>query len=126
MSYPDVGGIWTICHGQTQGVKKGDTATKQQCDDDLAKGLVKYGAGVDRCINHALADNRKAAFVSVSWNIGVPAFCSSSMAKFENAGWPIAACDALLKWNKVRIAGLLTPWPGLTNRREKERRLCLS
>ena len=35
VAYQDVGSVWTICYGETLGVKKGDTATPEQCESQL-------------------------------------------------------------------------------------------
>lgn len=126
VAYRDIGGIPTACFGETHGIRMGDTFTPEQCADMLATRLERdYGPAVDRCITHPLPPNRKAAYTSITYNIGAGAFCASSVARRENAGDVAGACDALLMWDKVRIAGVLTYWPGLHNRRVKERALCL-
>lgn len=123
VAYRDPVGIPTICIGETLGVKMGDTASAQECDMRLAQRLMDdFGPGVDRCIHHALPAARKAAYASFAYNAGIGAFCSSSMARKENAGDVQGACDALLLWNKAHGVAL----PGLTTRREAERKLCLS
>ena len=40
------------------------------------------------------------ACVDAAYNIGVGAFCGSSMARRANAGDMVGACDPLLMWNK--------------------------
>ena len=30
-AYPDTGGVWTICTGHTAGVRRGQTASPEQC-----------------------------------------------------------------------------------------------
>lgn len=127
VAYRDVGGIPTACFGETQGVKMGDTFTPGQCADMLATRLERdYGPAVDRCVRHPLPPGRKAAYTSFTYNTGAATFCASSIARKENAGDVAGACDALLLYDKVRIAGVLTYWPGLHNRRVKERDLCLT
>lgn len=124
--YYDIGGIPTACFGETQGIRMSDRFTKEQCLQMLGDRIEKdFGPGVDRCINHELPPNRKAAYVSLAYNIGTAAFCGSSVAKRENAGNVVGACDAMLMWDKVRIAGVLTTSRGLHNRRVEERKLCL-
>lgn len=119
VAYKDPVGIPTICVGETLGVKLGQTATREECDSRLAQRLIDdFGPGVDRCIGKELPPARKAAYASVAYNIGVGAFCTSSMARQEKAGNPAAACDAILLWNKPL-------WlRGIALRREKERALC--
>jgi lysozyme len=67
-----------------------------------------------------LTDGQRVAFVDVAFNIGVSAFCSSSMARKANAGDMVGACDALLLWNRAGGREVA----GLTRRRERERELC--
>lgn len=124
--YFDVGGVPTACFGETEGIKLGDTFTPAQCREMLGNRVEQdFGPGVDRCVKHELPAHRKAAYTSFAYNAGISAFCGSSVAKLENAGDPVGACDAMMKWNKVRIAGVLVYSPGLNNRRTEERKLCL-
>jgi GH24 family phage-related lysozyme (muramidase) len=55
--YPDVGGVPTICYGETKNVKPGETATKEQCDELLSKRLAEFNAGVDSCVMADLPDS---------------------------------------------------------------------
>jgi len=121
-TYPDVGGVPTYCYGETKDAQWGKTYTKEQCDEKLAARLVEFNRGVDSCVFVELPDSRRAALVSLSYNIGVPAFCKSTVVRKLNAGDVVGGCDAILMWNKVK--GVV--WRGLTNRREKERALCLA
>ena len=126
-TYFDVGGIPTVCFGETKNIKVGDKFTAEQCREMLSNRIVQdFGPGVDRCVNHPLPVNRKAAYTSFAYNTGVAAFCGSSVARLENQGKPVEACDALMRWNKVKVAGVLVYSPGLNNRREQERSLCLT
>ena len=42
VSYQDVGNVWTVCYGETLGVKKGDTATPAQCESQLIASLLRH------------------------------------------------------------------------------------
>ena len=121
-TYPDVGGVPTYCYGETKDAEWGKTYTKEQCDQQLAGRLVEFNRGVNSCVTAELPDTRRAAFVSLAYNIGVGAFCKSTVVKRINAGDVAGSCDAILMWNKVN--GIV--WRGLTKRREQERELCLS
>lgn len=121
-TYPDVGGVPTFCYGETKGAEWGKTYTKEQCDEQLSRRLVEFNRQVDSCVAVALPDTRRAAFVSLAYNIGGTAFCKSTVVKRINAGDVAGACDALLMWNRVN--GVV--WRGLTERRKKERELCLA
>lgn len=124
VAYPDPatkGHPWTICYGETQGVKKGDRRTIEQCKEGLIKGLDGYGEKVERCLKVPVSDERYIALVSFAWNVGPAAACKSSVVHLINEGRTREGCDALLKWNKA--AGIV--FRGLTRRREAERELCL-
>lgn len=120
-TYPDVGGVPTYCYGETKGAEWGKTYTKEQCDEKLSARLVEFNTGVNSCVFVELPDTRRAALVSLAYNIGVDAFCRSTVVRKLNAGDVQGGCEAVLMWNKVH--GVV--WRGLTNRRQKERTLCL-
>lgn len=123
-AYPDPatkGPPWTVCYGETKGVKPGDHHTVAECKAMLVASLESYAKGIEACVTVPLPDERYAALVSFAYNVGTEAACGSSVVKNINAGKTRAGCDALLKWN--RAAGIV--FPGLTRRREAERKLCL-
>ena len=121
-TYPDVGGVPTYCYGETKGAEWGKTYTKEQCDEKLSARLAEFNEGVNSCVFVELPDTRRAALVSLSYNIGITALCKSTVVRKLNAGDVQGGCDAMLMWNKVK--GVV--WRGLTNRRQKERELCLA
>jgi lysozyme len=130
VAYKDPVGIPTFCIGETfnkkagRPVRIGDAATKEECEEMLVDRVVNdFGAGVDGCLKDpdALPPQRKAAYTSLAYNIGVDAFCRSTAARKHNAGDVRGSCDAILLFNKA--GGIV--WPGLVKRREKERGMCL-
>lgn len=125
VAYRDIVGIPTICDGETRGVKMGDTATPAQCEAMTRAAVAEFELAIRPCLPAALPNETRAAFVSASYNIGVGAFCGSSIARLAKAGNLRGACDALMGWNKARVNGVLKPVRGLTNRRAAERALCL-
>lgn len=123
VAYPDPatkGYPWTICYGETQGVKPGEKRDMASCKLGLAMGLDGYGQRVEKCTKD-LTDGAFIAFTSLSWNIGTTAFCKSTVNRLWNEGKRKEACDAMLKWN--RAAGV--EMRGLTRRRTAEREWCL-
>lgn len=122
-AYKDPVGIPTVCYGETLGVKMGDTFTPTQCKQMLEARLVGgFYAGVVACVPNLAQQSgeRIAAHVSLAYNIGVGAYCKSSVARLANAGYWNESCDAFLKFRYAK--GI--PLPGLTTRREKERQHC--
>lgn len=125
--YKDVGGVPTVCIGETEHVDAWHNYTTDDCLALLQTRLERdYGPAVDRCITHPLPVNRKAAYVSVAYNIGITGFCRSSIVRLENAGDATGACKAIGPYNKIRVNGVLQYSKGLDNRRTKEIKLCLT
>ena len=122
VAYRDPVGIPTICFGETQNVKLGDRATAEECSARLLARIQEFGAGVRKCVGHDLPPARKAAYTSLAYNIGINAFCGSTLVRKERAGNPAGACNEILRWNKAR--GI--PLPGLKTRRAQEFELCRS
>ena len=115
--------VWTVCYGETRGVKAGDRYTSAQCTDMLMKALSTYRDGLTRCIP-ALPqqpEGVQVALVSWSYNVGTGAACGSTLAKKANAGDWRGACNQLPRWDKAGGK----PVKGLTNRRAAETKLCL-
>lgn len=124
-AYRDAVGVWTVCYGETKGVRPGDAYTPAECSEMLERELAAYGAGLGKCLKAELPTGAAVAFVSWSYNVGVGAACRSTLVRKANAGDLFGACDELLKWDKGRIGGELVRIPGLTNRRRAERDLCV-
>jgi len=124
-AYRDIVGVWTICEGETKGVKPGDVATPAECDGMLARNIRTYEAGVDSCLKVAVPGKVKVAFVDLAINMGVGAVCGSTLIRRANVGDLAGACDQLLVWNKARVNGRLQEVRGLTLRRQAAREMCL-
>lgn len=124
--YLDVAGVPTVCYGETEGVVPGEERTPEECMQALQERVQgDFSRGVDLCVGKPLPDARKAAYVSLTYNIGINAFCNSTVVRREKAGDAKGACDAILMWDKIRINGKLQTSRGLQNRRQQERSLCL-
>lgn len=122
-AYRDVVGVWTLCYGETRGVKPGQSATVAECDSMLARGIADFERDLDRCLaDPALIPvETKIAMVSWAYNVGTGAACRSTLVRKANAGDLRGACEELPRWN--RAGGRVIR--GLTNRRVTERALCL-
>jgi lysozyme len=120
-AYLDPVSIPTACFGETKGIRMGQTFTVDQCKGMLADSLEIANRGVDSCVRTYLPDTRRAAFVSMTYNIGVANFCGSTLVRKLNAGDTRGACDEMLRWTRAK--GIVLP--GLVKRREAERQMCL-
>lgn len=121
-AYQDSVKVWTVCYGETKGIKKGMKFTKPECDAMFANRLVEFETGMRACLKapDSIPDKPYVAFLSLSYNIGTGAFCKSPLARKLNAGDIRGACNELPKWSRAgSLTNLLAP------RRAAERRLCL-
>lgn len=120
-AYMDAAGVPTICYGETEGVKMGDTATKEQCDAIFYIRLGFYAYMVDYYVQPPMKPEFHAALTSWGYNAGINAIrTSKSVTGRANAGDFRGACQGLLNWKYA--AGK----PILLGRRIRERdQLCL-
>ena len=121
VAYKDIVGVWTVCYGETKGVSRDDKYTVADCDKMLAKEILSYERGLDRCLKTKVPAGMKVALVSWSYNVGTGAACRSTLVRKANRGDLVGACNELTRWN--RAGGRVIP--GLTNRRIAERDMCL-
>ncbi|WP_078059248.1 lysozyme [Tropicimonas marinistellae] len=125
-AYPDILGVWTVCYGETKGVKRGDSYTKAQCDAMLARELLEYRAGLHRyftpeTLATRLPVGRDVAYTSLAYNAGIGAAGKSTATRRLNAGDVAGGCEALTWWNKA--GGRVIR--GLVRRRTAEYHLCM-
>jgi lysozyme len=120
--YRDIVGVWTVCYGDTKNVKPGDRQSDAQCLGRLERQLLAHAKPVLACVPQLKGKpNAAAASVSLAYNVGVTAFCRSTVAKRLRAGDMANACNAFLMWNKAGGRAV----KGLTRRRHAEREICL-
>jgi lysozyme len=120
-TYKDLGGVLTYCDGATENAAWGKTYTPAECDAQLDRDLARHAEGIAKCVPlDRLTVGQKVAFVDTAYNIGVGAFCGSSMARYANAGDMKRSCAALSAWVKVKGQTV----KGLVNRRATTRAFC--
>lgn len=118
--YRDIVGVWTVCYGETNVAMR--RYSDAECQDMLADSLTGY-AGPVLAVNPELRGhgNQIIAASSLAYNIGVPNYRRSTVAKKFRAGDWRGACNAFLSWSYAggkQVKGLL-------NRRNAERAICL-
>lgn len=120
--YKDMIGKWTVCTGETRVTMK--RYTLAECRTFLHTAIRSdFGKGVLACTPQIAATvYQLGAAISAAYNIGVAAYCGSSMAKGFKAGDWYAACNAFALWNKA--GGVVVT--GLVNRRNDEMRACFT
>lgn len=120
-AYLDPVGIPTIGYGETKGVKMGDTITQRKALERLKLSANEHGQGMARCIRVPLSQGEYDAYLSFTYNVGVGAFCRSTLNKKLNSGDYQGACKELLRWTKAGGKEL----PGLVKRRQEEFKQCI-
>lgn len=131
-AYRDTAGVWTIGWGSTRWangtpVKKGDKLVNTDCANDLFEQTMKgYVNDVRSLVKVPLTQNQFDALVSFQYNTG--GLAGSTLLKLLNSGDYQGAADQLLLWDKVTDPVTLQkkPFPVLTERRKKERKLFLT
>lgn len=118
--YKDPIGIVTACAGHTKTAVLGRPYSREECTALLEQDLVEHAKGLQQCVTVPLNAGQTGAFVSFTYNVGVGAFCRSTMARKLNAGDYDGACAELSKW--TRAGGRVLP--GLVKRRATERAIC--
>lgn len=123
-AYLDPVGIWTKCFGDTSNVVPGASYTFDECVRSLNDQVIAHAKPILKCVP-ALAskpDKVKAAMVSMAYNIGTHAFCTSSVARYANGGEWERACRRMAE---IYTTAKGKPMPGLKVRRKGESDLCL-
>ncbi|WP_306150757.1 lysozyme [Roseovarius sp. MMSF_3281] len=125
-AYRDIVGVWTVCYGETKGVRPGDSYTKAECRAMLAREVAEYRDGLHEHFTpetkqHRLTPERDAAYVSLAYNVGIGGAGRSTATRRLNAGDIRGGCKAIGWWNKAgqRVVR------GLVRRRADEVTLCL-
>ena len=111
----------TIGFGTTGGVKPGDKITPERALVRLLGDAGKFEQAVKRCADVPLFQHEFDAYVSLTYNIGAGAFCSSTLVRKLKAGDYAGACKELLRWTKQAGREL----PGLVKRRQQEYAQCV-
>lgn len=120
-AYRDVVGVPTLGFGETKGVQPGDQTTPVRALVQLLASAEAHADGVRGCVKVPLYQGEFSAYVSLAYNIGVDAFCGSTLVKLLNQGRYAEACAQVLRWDK---AGGRTV-RGLTVRRQAEHKQCM-
>lgn len=118
--YIDPVGIVTACTGHTRTAEM-RKYSPEECAKLLEEDLITHAVGVLKC-TPVLKDQPYplAATVSFAFNVGVSAYCKSTMAYKFKHGDLAGACAELSRW----IKGGGRVLPGLVTRRAEERDIC--
>lgn len=120
-AYPDPGSggdPWTIGYGATgAGIHKGVVWTQAMADSRLADDVSRFADGVSELIGAApTTQGQFDAMTSLSFNVGLGNFGSSTLLKKHKAGDHAGAAAEFVRWNRANGKVMA----GLTRRREAE------
>lgn len=124
VAYDDGGGVMTIGHGHTRGVRLGDTCTTIQADAWLDDELAVAGNELARYVKRQATQQQWDALVSLGYNCGVVGkdrIGESGLMALFNVRRDQECADRFLMWN--RDAGVVNA--GLSRRRAAERAMYL-
>lgn len=124
-AYPDPatgGAPWTICDGDTQGVKPGMIETPAGCDKRTSRRFLEFRADLVACVPGFAGKplSWRAMMLSLSYNIGSGrgakkgGACNSTAAALGRAGKFVESCNAATAFNKANGRVFI----GLVKRRE--------
>lgn len=113
-------GKWTIGWGHCKGVKSGMRVSVAECEQFIQDDLNEAGAAIRRHVNVPLSQYQFDALASFVFNLGEGNFRSSTLLKKLNKGLYDEVPEQIMRWNKARVEGVLTPLRGLTRRRTAE------
>ena len=126
VAYQDVGNVWTICYGETLGVKKGDKATPEQCKSQLIAGLLRHNAPFEK-LPRQLPANVHLAALDFCYNVGVGNCTGSTLWRHLQTGRYDEACQQFTRWRYAAGRDCSQPGSqcrGVWERRRLERDIC--
>lgn len=120
-AYKCPAGVWTIGYGHTEGVKEGDTITKEKAREILGQDLLAYHNQLVPLVYVPVTKSMHAALLSFIYNLGAGTCKKSTLFKELNARNYQAAANGFSQY--VFAGG--KKLDGLVSRRNAERQMFL-
>ena len=128
-AYVDTDGTPVIGYGLSKisgkSVQLGDRISVVQADNALNRQMQVIQQELKQVIQIELSDRQLSAVASLAFNTGVDPIKESTLVSKINSGDSLGAADEFLRWDKADVNGSLVQLPGLTRRRQAERKLFL-
>lgn len=99
-SYLDSASVWTICSGDTDGVKPGQVETPAQCQARLRKSIEKHAQALS-ALPERTPDYAVLAAVDFAYHVGVYGAKNSTTFKLLEAGDTTGAAAAIQSWKYI-------------------------
>lgn len=104
-AYQDGAGVWTICYGETKGVKKGMTKTDAECEIHLRESIASHASPL-----YNLPDSTPKVVIlgslDFAYNAGVSGFNNSTIKKYLLKGDYDNAGKSVLSWKYITRNGV--------------------
>lgn len=128
-AYKDVVGVWTICSGETEGVKPGMKVSPDFCKQLLKARSQGFGEHVARSFTVDVTPQILAGHTVFAYNIGKAGYSRSRTLKLTNQGKYREGCEAMMGWYRAggkdcRIKA--NNCTGVINHRKESIRICLA
>lgn len=101
-AYQDSAGVWTICYGETKGVKRGMRLTRGECNAQLRDSIAEHAEALTG-LPESLPDVVILGSIDMAYNIGVYGFKNSTQKKRLLNGDYKAAGQAVLAWRYITL-----------------------
>jgi len=97
-------GKWTICYGETNGVRKGQTATRAECNAQLRDSIAEHAKAFDG-LPESFSDVQILGMTDFAYNVGVPQFRNGSVYSALKMGSGRQAAQNVLKYRYITYKG---------------------
>lgn len=104
VAYQDSGGVWTICYGETNGVRPGQVRSKAACDAQLQASVNEHSKALVG-LPEGLPDVVVLGSMDAAYNMGVDAFKRSEVYTQLMLRNYDAAGKAMLSWKYITKDG---------------------
>lgn len=128
-AYVDTDGTPVIGYGLSKiagkSVQLGDRISTKQAEQALNSQMAIIQEELKKAIKVNLSDHQLSAVASLAFNVGVDSLKESTLIRKINAQDYAGAANEFLRWDKANVRGNLVQLPGLSRRRQAERKLFL-
>lgn len=128
-AYIDTDGTPVIGYGLSmisgKAVQLGDRISPSQANVALNAHVQEIQQELEQTVQVEMSDSQLSALASISFNVGINSIKNSTLIRKLNAKDYAGAANEFLRWDKANQRGRLIKMPGLTRRRQAERKLFL-
>lgn len=128
-AYIDTDGTPVIGYGLSKiagkPVQLGDQISTKHAEKALNRQMSVIQQELHKAIKVKLSDRQLGAVASLAFNVGVDSLKDSTLVRKINSQDYVGAANEFLRWDKANVRGSLVQLPGLSRRRQAERKLFL-